>query len=451
MSHKVVVVGAGIAGLGAAYALQQAGCHVTVLEQSARVGGRMQTDSHQGFTWDTGAQFMLKTYYHMQQLMGELGLRMASEPIPSVQAIALPDGRLRYGDTTSPMAFLGHPQIPWREKLRAYKLFVTAWRHPSIRNYHAPELTAAIDTESLRTWGDREIGREAVDLFLSLPTSTLFFWTAEETPWWFPAAFLAMAAEYRVVVPEGGMGVVPQALARRLQVQVKTAVQRVEPTRTGGAVVRTNHGDMEADRVVIATPAPIALALLEHPEALIGKGRTDYLASARYVRNTTTAAAYAQAPERKAYGVGFPLSLGGPLAAIGWDHLKGSDRAPAGAGIGVLMPTHTQSQALWARSDEEVGAELVGAVERYYPGSRSGALFHQVRRWPFAIPVMHPGRYRALASVLGAGPLPGSPVFLCGDYLMGACTEQALATGWRAAREVLLSLGSAVPPSLAAV
>lgn len=57
--NRVAVVGAGIAGLAAAYALQEAGLQVVVLEQADVVGGRMQTRSEQGFTWDCGAQFMM--------------------------------------------------------------------------------------------------------------------------------------------------------------------------------------------------------------------------------------------------------------------------------------------------------------------------------------------------------------------------------------------------------
>ena len=54
----VVVVGAGIAGLGAARALADAGIQVTVIEARNRLGGRILTDRSLGFPIDLGAAWI---------------------------------------------------------------------------------------------------------------------------------------------------------------------------------------------------------------------------------------------------------------------------------------------------------------------------------------------------------------------------------------------------------
>ena len=57
--RSVIVVGAGAAGLSAANVLMNAGVRVTLLEASARVGGRCWTRDVAGFgPWETGATWM---------------------------------------------------------------------------------------------------------------------------------------------------------------------------------------------------------------------------------------------------------------------------------------------------------------------------------------------------------------------------------------------------------
>lgn len=51
---NVIIIGAGIGGLSAAIRLAAAGWNVTVVEQNARVGGKMSEIERDGFRWDTG-------------------------------------------------------------------------------------------------------------------------------------------------------------------------------------------------------------------------------------------------------------------------------------------------------------------------------------------------------------------------------------------------------------
>ena len=56
-SRKLAVIGAGIAGLACARALQEKNAHVTVFDKGTIVGGRTSVRSQNGFTFDMGAQF----------------------------------------------------------------------------------------------------------------------------------------------------------------------------------------------------------------------------------------------------------------------------------------------------------------------------------------------------------------------------------------------------------
>jgi monoamine oxidase len=78
---RVVVVGAGFAGLMAAWRLAQRGCDVTVLEARDRVGGRVWSQElipgDRRTVIERGAEFVLEGYDVLREVLAELGLQLA--------------------------------------------------------------------------------------------------------------------------------------------------------------------------------------------------------------------------------------------------------------------------------------------------------------------------------------------------------------------------------------
>ena len=83
MNNPVVVIGAGLAGLSAALEIQKAGREVIVLEAAERAGGRVQSDSIDGFTCDRGFQLINAKYPELVALnvLGKLDFRFADRAI----------------------------------------------------------------------------------------------------------------------------------------------------------------------------------------------------------------------------------------------------------------------------------------------------------------------------------------------------------------------------------
>ncbi len=69
MNQEVVIIGAGVAGLTCAKYLLDGGIEPLVLEASDSVGGRVRTDSVDGFLLDRGFQILLTAYPEAQRLL----------------------------------------------------------------------------------------------------------------------------------------------------------------------------------------------------------------------------------------------------------------------------------------------------------------------------------------------------------------------------------------------
>lgn len=77
---RIVIVGAGAAGICAAWYLKQAGFHrVKVLEQSPRLGGKCRSLTVDGQSFDLGANYVTSSYRRVRELASHVGASMYTE------------------------------------------------------------------------------------------------------------------------------------------------------------------------------------------------------------------------------------------------------------------------------------------------------------------------------------------------------------------------------------
>ena len=72
MTHRVAVIGAGLAGLTCGRELRQAGCYVEVFERDRIIGGRMATARVNRTTYDHGAQYVTSRSTNFSKYLDEL-------------------------------------------------------------------------------------------------------------------------------------------------------------------------------------------------------------------------------------------------------------------------------------------------------------------------------------------------------------------------------------------
>lgn len=159
---KVIVVGAGIAGLAAAKQLTAAGYEVVVLEARDRVGGRMNSSSMpSGTTIDLGAAWIHGQWDEFETLVSGMGLAtvntdftkmtyfrtLPNAPMPVTTAI-LNDMKLKLADCIGWNAWV-HPRWSMQTVLDVH--YYTGGFGSNSKSFVDNFTTAAIDTEYANT------------------------------------------------------------------------------------------------------------------------------------------------------------------------------------------------------------------------------------------------------------------------------------------------------------
>src|SRR6185503_9799265 len=118
---RIVIAGAGIAGLSTAWALKQRApdVDVVVLERGARAGGNIRTENVDGYVCESGPDGFLDNAPATMALVRELGLsaRLLPSNDQARRRYIFRNGRLSEVPT-SPGAFLTTPLLSPRAKLR---------------------------------------------------------------------------------------------------------------------------------------------------------------------------------------------------------------------------------------------------------------------------------------------------------------------------------------------
>lgn len=236
MSERVVVVGAGIAGLAAAFRLREAGFEVRVLEAAERVGGRISTVEHAGYRIDNGASLLTTAYAQMVQLIADAGLAAEVEPTDSTFGI-IRDGAVHAMSSDSKLDGLRTGLLSARAKVRLAPLVIDVVRARHQLDYADFTRAAALDTEPLKSYAERRSRSAEVIDYLVEPLSVGFFGASAEyvsrVGFMFGLKNFIFGGSY--FNSATGIDFLPKGLARGLDVELGARVEAVEepPRRSG--------------------------------------------------------------------------------------------------------------------------------------------------------------------------------------------------------------------------
>lgn len=429
---RIVVVGAGIAGLACAWRLQCQGHEVEVFEREAVAGGRMRSETHSGFVVDRGAQFIASAYTNLHALAADVGLAGEVRAMPRPRNAILRGGRLYPADHGAPFALLTSPLVSVATRLRLPRLLWELWRRRAFIDPRRPERAAPIDDEDLPTFVRRTLGEEALDYLIGPEFSATF----DSDPEHFSAVFALQAT--RMVLPHfrlqsfiGGTGRLTQTLASRLRVRLGAVVQAVEADTAGVRVSYTVGGtkhEAAADAAVVAIPGPLVDGLCP----TLTEAERSFFRAVRYGHGIVVFFLFDEPPASiPFYGVAFPRREGLDLYGLAVDHHKPGVTPPEGGGLFNVTFTAAASARLWDATDDAVTAAALENLART-PIGRLTPRRAVVHRWDPMLPRFYAGYTRRLAAFAARTERTPRLAF-AGDYLVGPFTEAALTSGLYAA------------------
>jgi len=169
LAVKVIVIGAGLAGLVTADELTRAGHRVTIVEARDRVGGRALSRELGGQTIDLGGQWMGDKHHRLRELAGELGVASFPQYARGTKVLIRGDSRRTF------RGFL--PKIGMLPLLELGLALARLERMATKVDLEDPLRTAGgreLDAQSVADWLDRRVRSQRARAMLELATQMIF-------------------------------------------------------------------------------------------------------------------------------------------------------------------------------------------------------------------------------------------------------------------------------------
>ena len=444
-SRDVLVVGAGISGLTAAFHLLRGGLDVAVVEASDRVGGAIRTLREGGWTFEQGPNTVLESRPAVGRLIREAGLegrKLAASPAAKKRFL-WKGGRL-LPLPSGPGSFLTTPLFPASAKLRLL-------REPFIGR--APAGTE----ESIAQFVRRRLGQAILDYAVGPFVSGVYAGDPERlSVQWAVARIYALERDHGGLIrgalakrkgagsgfgPGGGM----ISIAGGLEELPRWLAEVVEEVRTGlacrsvrvggaGFAVETDRETLHAREVVLAVPADALAGILAEASG----GRSRAFAEIPYAPVVVASYGFRRADVRHPLdGFGFLAPRKESLRLLGglFPSTLYPDRAPEGHVAIAAFAGGRTDPGILDLDDDALHAALLADLDRAL-GLQGDPVVRHVTRWPRAIPQyeLGHGRFVDLARALER-ELPG--LHLAGNFIGGVSVPDCIQNATDLAETIL--------------
>ncbi|HZU12583.1 MAG TPA: protoporphyrinogen oxidase [Chloroflexota bacterium] len=360
-ARRIVIIGAGISGLAAGYRLaRRAPQHsILLIDSHAEVGGKIRTRHLNGYTIEDGPDSFLGTKPQAVELAHELGVPLQGVNLDTRRTYVLGDGELH----DLPEGLSGLVPAKLGPLLRS-ALLSPAGKARVAAEWFVPR--GSNEETTLGAFMRRRMGREVYEKLVEPLTAGIYGGNGDEIS--LSATFpqlLQLEQEHGSLLrglrqrprprtatspfltPVAGTAALAGAVAGSLPrppslTTCATAISR----RGGGWIVHTDRGEILADGVILAVPAPVAGQLLAPVDADLAAE----LLAVRYAPAATASLGFRLdklPPLGPFHGYLVPRRERSPVMAVTWSSEKFDHRAP---------PGQTLLRVFFGRADQSIAA-----------------------------------------------------------------------------------------------
>ena len=250
IQHDVIIVGAGLSGLSAAVHLHRQGRKVLILEASDRAGGRVKTDSVDGFILDRGFQVLLTAYPEAKKLLNYKDLQLCK---------MLPGATVLYDGGTFEIA------DPFRRPKALFStLFApvgtildkinTLWLKNKLQKMSIDKIFTQPEQTTLQQLSDYGFSQKMIQRFYKPFLSGIYLENQLTTSNRMFDFVMKMFSDGDVAIPALGMEEIPKQLVSQLpesSIQYYKKVTKI----VENTLILEDGTTFEANQIVIATNA----------------------------------------------------------------------------------------------------------------------------------------------------------------------------------------------------
>jgi protoporphyrinogen oxidase len=442
--NKVVIIGAGCAGLSAAYTLRKLGVDAVVFEASGEVGGRCRTEYEKGYEFYAGAGCTEPQWATTFQYLHELGLEDRVYSIQKQRYGFVRKGKLR-------TIFMGggfwemvkalpenirfiFSAVPFKTFPQVIKVFSAMNKYMKLidTKNHNFDALAEISGMTTEEFVLKHGGPEALEYLFHPFLALMVLARPKDISVAHPISLFSLMKGMRSL--KGGMGVITAGLYEKVKdsVHLNTPVKKVVLKDNKVVGVETKDGFVEADQVICGVDAVLARQLIPDLPETMRKPLETCQYSSTYNYQFGLAKPLVDARQTPFYVIAIPASektildmtsLGNP-----------SEEKP----VAIAMTRGWEDEKLAHLGAEERRRLVIREIQKYHPPFPDEPVVTKVFRWDRAVNTEAPGQFLAIRDLLKNHMNDVKGLYLAGEYLfLIACTEGALATGKQAAERAV--------------